>query len=48
MENELDLMLESNDTLAEALAKEKENLLELALAQDEKAAKSQVAPRKKD
>ena len=47
MEEDFDPMLEPNDTLAEALAEEKENLLELALAQDEKAAKPQVAPRKK-
>lgn len=44
---DFDPMPEPNDTLAEALAEEKENLLELALAQDEKAAMPQVAPCKK-
>lgn len=46
MEDELDL-LEPNDTLAEALAQEKDTLLELALAQDEKMSKPQIAPHKK-
>lgn len=47
MENELDLMLESDDTLTEALAQEKGALLELALTQDEKAPKPPIAPHKK-
>lgn len=47
MEEELDLMLEPNDTLAEALAQEKNTLLELELVQDEEATESETAPRKK-
>lgn len=47
MEENFDPMLEPSDTLAEALAEEKDTLLKLALAQDEKASKPQVAPRKK-
>ena len=47
MEEGFDSMLEPNDTLAEALADEKDTLLELALAQDEKASKPQTDPYKK-
>ena len=47
MEEEFDPMLEPNDTLAEALAEEQDTLLEVALAQDEKASKPQAAPRRK-
>lgn len=47
MEEDFDPMLEPSDTLAEALAEEKDTLLKLALAQDEKASKPQIPPHKK-
>ena len=43
----LDLMLEPNDTLAEALTREKDALLELELTQDEKRSEPGIGPRKK-
>ena len=47
MEEDFNPMLEPSDTLAEALAEERDTLLEVALAQDEKASKPQGAPRRK-
>lgn len=47
MEEGLDLMLEPNDTLAEALTREKDALLELELAQDEKRPEPGIGPQKK-
>ena len=47
MDEDFDPMLEPSDTLAVALAEEQDTLLEVALAQDEKASKPQAAPRKK-
>lgn len=47
MEDELDPMLEPNDTLAEALTDEKNTLLELKLAQDEERPKAESVPSKK-
>lgn len=47
MEERFDLMLEPNDTLAEALAQEKDTLLELELTQDEEPPEPETAPRKK-
>lgn len=47
MKKGFDPMLEPNDTLAEALAQEKDTLLELELAQDEEPPEPETAPRKK-